>query len=155
MAQGFYVDEQSALRLGDAFSGGAAQADDASTAFYNPAGLTRLKQKQLTLNLSAISVTSEFEGASTTLGGATVNGKDVRAEAFDILPSIYFSAPMSEKSVLGAYLNAPYATGTDFGDDSAGRYFATERVLPALILEQHSVFKLAITFRSVSVSVSA
>ncbi|MFT4763306.1 MAG: long-chain fatty acid transport protein [Oleispira sp.] len=126
MAQGFYVDEQSALRLGDAFSGGAAQADDASTAFYNPAGLTRLKQKQLTINLSAISVTSEFSGASTTLGGATVNGKDVSAEALDVLPSIYFSAPMSEKFVFGAYLNAPYATGTDFGDDSVGRYFATE-----------------------------
>lgn len=75
MAQGFYVDEQSALRLGDAFSGGAAQADDASTAFYNPAGLTRLTQKQLTANLSAISVNSEFKGDSTTLGGAPVNGK--------------------------------------------------------------------------------
>tara|TARA_R110001583_G_scaffold82608_1_gene218948 strand:+ start:5206 stop:6573 length:1368 start_codon:yes stop_codon:yes gene_type:complete len=126
MAQGFYVDEQSALRLGDAFSGAAAQADDASTAFYNPAGLTRLKQKQLTFNLSAISVTSEFNGSSTTLASTTVTGKDVSAEAFDILPSIYFSAPMSEGLVFGAYLNAPYATGTDFGDNSIGRYFSTE-----------------------------
>tara|TARA_B110000211_G_scaffold105994_3_gene123135 strand:+ start:3277 stop:4644 length:1368 start_codon:yes stop_codon:yes gene_type:complete len=126
MAQGFYVDEQSALRLGDAFSGGAAQADDASTAFYNPAGLTRLQQKQLTINLSAISVSSEFEGSSTTLGGAPVTGKDVSAEAFDVLPSIYFSSPMSENLVFGAYLNAPYATGTDFGKNSMGRYFATE-----------------------------
>ena len=126
MAQGFYVDEQSALRLGDAFSGGAAQADDASTAFYNPAGLTRLQQKQLTINLSAISVSSEFEGSSTTLGGAPVTGKDVSAEAFDVLPSIYFSSPMGENLVFGAYLNAPYATGTDFGKNSMGRYFATE-----------------------------
>ena len=37
MAQGYYVDEQSALRLGDAFSGGAASASDAATAFYGPA----------------------------------------------------------------------------------------------------------------------
>ena len=126
MAQGFYVDEQSALRLGDAFSGGAAQADDASTAFYNPAGLTRLQQKQLTINLSAISVSSEFEGSSTTLGGAPVTGKDVSAEAFDVLPSIYFSSPMGENLVFGAYLNAQYATGTDYGKNSMGRYFATE-----------------------------
>lgn len=93
MAQGFYVDEQSALRLGDAFSGGAAQSDDASTAFYNPAGLTCLKEQQLTINLSAVSVKPEFKGDSTTLDGATVNGKDVSTEAFDLLPSIYFSAP--------------------------------------------------------------
>jgi long-chain fatty acid transport protein len=128
LAQGFYVDEQSALRLGDAFSGGAAQADDASTAFYNPAGLTRLKQKQLTINLSTISVKSEFDGTSSTLqeDANNVSGKDVSAEAFDVLPSIYFSAPMSDNFVFGAYLNAPYATGTDFGDDSVGRYFATE-----------------------------
>lgn len=128
LAQGFYVDEQSALRLGDAFSGGAAQADDASTAFYNPAGLTRLKQKQLTINLSTISVKSEFDGTSSTLqeDANNVSGEDVSAEAFDVLPSIYFSAPMSDNFVFGAYLNAPYATGTDFGDDSVGRYFATE-----------------------------
>lgn len=126
MAQGFYVDEQSALRLGDAFSGGAAQADDASTAFYNPAGLTRLKEKQLTINLSAVSVQSDFKGDSTTLGGTPVQGKKVSADAFDILPSIYFSSPMSENMVFGAYLNAPYATGTDFGSNSVGRYFATE-----------------------------
>jgi long-chain fatty acid transport protein len=126
MAQGFYVDEQSALRLGDAFSGGAAQADDASTAFYNPAGLTRLTQKQLTVNLSAISVSSEFKGDSTTLGGAPVNGKKASASSLDLLPSIYFSAPMGDKLVFGAYINAPYATGADFGDDSVARYFATE-----------------------------
>lgn len=126
MSQGFYVDEQSALRLGDAFSGGAAQADDASTAFYNPAGLTRLSDKQLSINLSAVSLKSEFKGTSTTLGGAPVTGKDVSAEAFDLLPSIYFSTPMSEGLVFGAYINAPYATGTDFGDKSVGRYFATE-----------------------------
>lgn len=33
---------------------------------------------------------------------------------------------MSEDLVFGAYLNAPYATGADFGDDSISRYFATE-----------------------------
>lgn len=126
MSQGFYVDEQSALRLGDAFSGGAAQADDASTAFYNPAGLTRLKQKQLTVNLSAISVSSEFDGDSTTFGGASVSGKKASADALDLLPSIYFSAPMSEKLVFGAYINTPYATGTDFGKDTVARYFATK-----------------------------
>lgn len=128
MAQGFYVDEQSALRLGDAFSGGAAQADDASTAFYNPAGLTRLQQKQLTFNLSALSVNSEFTGSSSTLveDANNVTGEAVNAEANDLLPSIYYSSPMSPNLVFGAYLNAPYATGTDFGQESVGRYFATE-----------------------------
>jgi len=145
MAQGFYVDEQSALRLGDAFSGGAAQADDASTAFYNPAGLTRLKKRQLTFNLSGISVKSEFKGTSSTLveDANNVSGEDVSAEAFDVLPSIYFSRPMSENLVFGVYLNAPYATGTDFGDDTVGRYFATESSITGIDLGTAFGFKVS------------
>jgi long-chain fatty acid transport protein len=148
LAQGFYVDEQSALRLGDAFSGGAAQADDASTAFYNPAGLTRLQQKQLTINLSAISVKSEFNGTSSTLveDANNVTGKDVSAEAFDVLPSIYYSAPMSDSLVFGAYINAPYATGTDFGDDSVGRYFATESSITGIDFGTAFGFKVSDNF---------
>jgi long-chain fatty acid transport protein len=143
IAQGFYVDEQSALRLGDAFSGGAAQADDASTAFYNPAGLTRLQNKQLTFNLSAISVKSEFKGTSSTLveDANNISGKDVSAEAFDILPSIYFSTPMSESLVFGAYINAPYATGTDFGEDSVARYFSTKSSITGIDLGTALGFK--------------
>lgn len=145
LAQGFYVDEQSALRLGDAFSGGAAQADDASTSFYNPAGLTRLQQKQLTINLSAISVQSEFDGTSSTLveNANNVKGKKTSAEAFDVLPSIYFSTPMSDNLVFGAYLNAPYATGTDFDKNSVGRYFATESKITGLDLGTAIGFKVS------------
>lgn len=130
MAQGFYVDEQSALRLGDAFSGGAAQADDASTAFYNPAGLTRLQSRQVTFNLSGVYAVSEFDGTATALGEngtpVAIQGDDAEADSIATIPSIYFSAPMNENMVFGAYINAPYATGTDFGNDSVVRYQGTE-----------------------------
>ena len=141
IAQGFYVDEQSALRLGDAFSGGAAQADDASTAFYNPAGLIRLKQKQATINLSSIAISSEFSGDSTTLVGAPVNGEKASSDTFDLLPAIYFSVPMSEDLVFGAYLNAPYATGADFGNNSTARYFATESKITGIDFGTALAFK--------------
>ncbi len=60
-AQGYSVDEQSAKRLGDAFSGGAAEALDASTAFYNPAGLTRLRQTELVLGLGIVNAAFNVE----------------------------------------------------------------------------------------------
>ncbi len=41
LASGFAITEQSLRGLGNAFSGSAA-AEDASTIFFNPAGLTRL-----------------------------------------------------------------------------------------------------------------
>jgi len=142
LAQGFYVDEQSALRLGDAFSGGAAQADDASTAFYNPAGLTRLQQRQLTVNLAGIYSESEFDGAATTFENTEIQGKDVEASSFSTIPSLYYSAPMHENLVFGAYLNAPYATGTDFGEDTVARYHATESSIVGIDLGTAFGFKV-------------
>ena len=46
---GFGLIEQSVSGLGNAFAGGAASAEDASTIFFNPAGLTHLKDQQLIL----------------------------------------------------------------------------------------------------------
>ena len=40
--------EQSVTGLGRSFAGGAAMAEDASTIYYNPAGITRLKEEIVT-----------------------------------------------------------------------------------------------------------
>lgn len=124
-AQGYYVDEQSALRLGDAFSGGAASASDASTAFYGPAAMVKVKD-EVVINLAAISVKSELDGSAETLGGTPITGKKAEADSFDLLPTFYMVHRLSDLMVMGLYVNAPYATGTDFGDDSIARYQTTE-----------------------------
>ena len=66
LAQGYYVDEQSALRLGDAFSGGSASASDASTVFYGPAAMTLVKD-EIVFNIAAIDFSSSFDGSATTV----------------------------------------------------------------------------------------
>lgn len=124
-AAGYYVDEQSALRLGNAFSGGAASANDASTAYYNPAGLVRVK-RELATNISAISVNSSSDSSATTVGGAPVDGSDPDAQNVDYLPTIYFASPIGKESAMGFFVNAPYATGAEVGDDTNARYQATE-----------------------------
>ena len=43
-AAGFALQENSASGLGNAYAGGAAAAEDASTVWWNPAGMSRLKQ---------------------------------------------------------------------------------------------------------------
>src|ERR1700723_3800252 len=43
-AGGFALNEQSVSGLGTAYAGGAAQAEDASTIFFNPAGIALLDQ---------------------------------------------------------------------------------------------------------------
>ena len=43
----FALAEQNGSGMGTAFAGGAAIAEDASTVWYNPAGMTRLTRPQL------------------------------------------------------------------------------------------------------------
>lgn len=145
-AQGYYVDEQSALRLGDAFSGGAASASDASTAYYGPAAMV-LVNDELAINLAAISVKSELKGSALTYNAATdsvapISGKDAEADAFDLLPTLYYVHELSDGVKFGVYLNAPYATGTDFGDDSIARYQTTESEITGIDLGISMAFRL-------------
>lgn len=139
-AQGYQIDEQSARRLGDAFSGGAAEARDASTTHYNPAGLTRLKQMELTGGVSVLTTKVEFTGSAITadpsdssgsgLGVAPVSGGSTAdTSSSDAVPNLYFAMPLREGTVLGIALNAPFASSTDYGSSSVVRYQTTESEL--------------------------
>ena len=135
-AQGYYVDEHSAKRLGDAFSGGAAEAEDASTAFYNPAGLSRIKQTELVVNLSVLTTNTDIKSTGTSLDQMTSldiyttvplqgDGTPSVSEAVG-LPSIYLAFPQYDQLAFGISVNAPYASGTEFNRDFVGRYFSLE-----------------------------
>lgn len=124
LAAGYYVDEQSALRLGDAFSGGAASASDSSAAYYGPASMLKVRD-ELAINLSAINVSSRFRGDVTTLG-APVSGQSAQADSLDVLPTLYVVRHLHDDLAIGLFLNAPYATGSEFGRQSVVRYQAAD-----------------------------
>ncbi|HRA82643.1 MAG TPA: outer membrane protein transport protein, partial [Thauera sp.] len=46
MAAGFQLLEQNASGLGNAYAGSAAVAENASTIYYNPAGMTQLQARE-------------------------------------------------------------------------------------------------------------
>src|SRR5690348_11928784 len=54
VASGFALFEENASGAGNAFAGTAAVAEDASTTYFNPAGLTYLKGNQLVVAGHAI-----------------------------------------------------------------------------------------------------
>lgn len=65
-AVGFALEEQSVSNLGYAFAGGAANAEDASTIFWNPAGMTRLPGRQVVMGLNALYGSARFTDQGTT-----------------------------------------------------------------------------------------
>ncbi len=119
-------EEQSALRLGDAFSGGAASASDASAVYYSPAAMLPVRD-ELAINLASISVRSELKGSAETGNGSIpITGDNAKVDNLDFLPTLYIVHSLSEGFSASAFINAPYATGTDFGDDSITRYQTIE-----------------------------
>ena len=69
-AAGFALIEQNASGLGNAYAGQAASAQDASTIFFNPAGLTLLPDRQVVMAGHLIKPQAKFSGTvSPAIGG--------------------------------------------------------------------------------------
>ena len=75
-AGSFLLNEQSVSGLGLSFAGGAAQAEDASTLFFNPAGVVLLEQGELQLGANLIAPSDKFrnEGSRYNLPGTPFDG---------------------------------------------------------------------------------
>lgn len=133
-AASFQILEQSPARLGTAFAGTASIADDASTVFFNPAGMTQLKSRQISAAGHVLLVESEFtDSGSTAAAGSPLqqplSGKDGKTDKPGFVPNFYYVQPFSERWWFGLGVNAPFGLASDYDTDWIGRYHATESEL--------------------------
>lgn len=160
MAAGFALIEQSASQQGLAFAGGAALADDASTVFFNPAGMTRLP-RQFIAAAHVVAPSAEFSGGGTTapavLGisstNATITGGDGGdAGQVGVVPNLYYVAPLSQALYFGLGINAPFGLATDYSESWVGRYHAIESEVrtvnfnPSLAYKVNKDFSIGVGF---------
>ncbi|HCI52152.1 MAG TPA: aromatic hydrocarbon degradation protein [Gallionella sp.] len=135
-ASGFALIEQSGSGLGNAFAGGAASAEDASTIFYNPAGMSRLSGKQLVLAVSAIKPSVQFTGVMTTpvtlQAAGTASGGD--AGSWALLPNAYFAMEVNPQTRIGLGINAPFGLQTKYDANWMGRFQAVKSKLQTINL---------------------
>ncbi|HEY4366360.1 MAG TPA: outer membrane protein transport protein [Steroidobacteraceae bacterium] len=122
-ASGFALLEQSASRLGTAFSGTAAAADDASTVFYNPAGLMKLSQAQALLVASGVQIGSTFHNVNSQAAlGQSLGSDGGDAGGWSVLPAAYFALPVNSDLAFGLALNVPFGLQLDYDNDWIGRF---------------------------------
>jgi long-chain fatty acid transport protein len=147
-AGSFQLSEQSVSGLGVAFAGGAASAEDASTLFFNPAGLTLLDKGELQLGLHAIMPSDEFtnQGTRYNLPGTPFNGLPVvggnggNAGINHILGNLYLSQPLVRNSsygdiTAGVGVFSPFGLETDYQPDWVGRYAALRTKLTTIDIQ--------------------
>jgi long-chain fatty acid transport protein len=142
MASGFALIDQSASQQGNAYAGAAAFANDASTIYFNPAGMTRLP-RQLIAGAHWIKTSAKFDGTATDPAGTPVsggNGGD--AGESGIVPNLYFTAPLGSGIFFGVGINAPFGLSTEYNDDWKGRYQAIESELKTININPSLAYKV-------------
>jgi long-chain fatty acid transport protein len=111
---------------GTAGVGQAAIADDASTTYFNPAGMAFLPNSQVMLGTQMMLPYIHFsKSAGTTFAGT--NG----GNAGGLVPGadLYFVYHASPKVQFGFSMNAPYGGMLDYEDHWVGRYYVQQMVL--------------------------
>lgn len=127
LAAGFALLEQSASRLGTAFSGTAAVADDATTIYYNPAGMVQLTQSEALVALSGIDIGSEFRNRNSQAAlGQPLGGSGGDAGGWNAIPSAYLVVSTSESLAFGFALNAPFGLKLEYDPGWMGRFQALD-----------------------------
>ncbi|WP_370264508.1 OmpP1/FadL family transporter [Limnobacter sp.] len=124
-AAGFALLEQNASGAGVAYAGKAAIGDDASAAWFNPASMSRLSQRQVVLGGHYIDLNSEFKNEGTTTPAAVAGnpGRDVGdfgAEGY--VPNFHLVLPFGESVNFGLSVATPFGLKTDFQPDWVGRF---------------------------------
>jgi long-chain fatty acid transport protein len=120
---GFALQESSASGLGNAFAGGAASAEDASTVWSNPAGMSRLVSPEIAAVLHVVTPSFKFrdDGSLPALNQPLGNtGGDAGSENF--IPNLYATFPINRQWSVGVGMSGPYGLVTDYNDTWLGRY---------------------------------
>ena len=142
-AAGFALIEQSASGMGNAFAGAAASAEDASTIFFNPAGMAYLQGRQIVGALHAIRPSAKFDNAGSIAGfGRPLGDEGGDAGSLAFVPNFYYSMEFSPAIRLGLGINAPFGLKTDFDSDWMGRFQADKSELKTININPSLSFRV-------------
>src|ERR1041384_4867326 len=94
---GFALQENSASGLGNAFAGGAASAEDASTVWFNPAGMSRIGTNQVAAAIHGIGLSARFhDNGSQAAAQQPLGGEGGDAGDWAAVPNLYLVIPLSK-----------------------------------------------------------
>lgn len=143
-ASGYRFGSQSVAAQGTA-DANAAEADDASALYYNPAGMSRLQGQNFSAGATAVVPHSTFnDTGSKRFTGTSSGGTATDGYAPDVVvaPSLYYTKQINEQWTAGIGMFVPYGTKLNYGDNWTGRYALTNIKLEALALNPSASFKL-------------
>ncbi len=145
-AAGFYIQEQSVSAGGSAYAGAASNIKDASTIFFNPAGLTKLSGPQANLGVQLLIPNGELEdtGSTSPLGGPISGGDGGNPYNPTPVPSGYAAMPVSAIDGLwvGIGVTAPFGLANKYDADYFGRFDSIKTELLTTDIQPSIAYKI-------------
>ena len=121
-AGGFMLMEQTASGLGRANAGAGVFGDDASAAWFNPAGMTLLKGNRFQVGSAFGVVDGKFEGTD----GSTDNARDGVVP----IPFMHTTFQLTDNLWFGFSVDVPFGMQTKYNDN----FFARDRGISAKVM---------------------
>jgi long-chain fatty acid transport protein len=156
-AGGFAIGTQSGSGTGNAFAGGAAAAEDASVAWYNPAAMTALDApRQATVAVHALRPSFKFQNTgSTGFFAAPGTGDGGDGGSWAAVPNLYFTTPIAPRLHAGISVNVPFGLKTEYDPGWRGAATALLSEIKSVNVNPSIAYKFADMPVSIGVGVSA
>jgi len=124
-ASGFAINSQSGSGTGNAFAGAGATAEDASTIWYNPAGMVALPGTSLSVTANVLRTSYDFRDAGSTGAFALPGtGEGGDGGGIALVPQGYISTAIGDNVRIGVALNVPFGLKTEYDSGWRGQFVA-------------------------------
>lgn len=152
-AGGFAIGTQSGSGTGNAFSGGAAAADDASVAWYNPAAMMALPAgKQFTAAGHFLRPSFKFSNTGSTLAFSCVapfpacpGGEGGDGGSWAVVPNLFFTTDINPQWRFGIAVNAPFGLSTEYDLGWRGQLTALKSAIKSVNINPSLAYKVSNT----------
>jgi long-chain fatty acid transport protein len=146
-AAAFALQEQGISGLGNAYAGAAAAAEDATTVWWNPAGMSRLGAgRHFSLGAAAIVPSTKFSDRGSAASPPTntrlgTTGGDAGDAA--MVPSAFFVMQINPNWHFGIGANVPFGLSTSYSHDWIGRFQGIESEVKTININPSVSYKFS------------
>jgi long-chain fatty acid transport protein len=146
LAAAFLNDIQSAGAASVSTAGQTAIAEDAATVYYNAAGMILLNGPQILVSSGFVLISTSFENKGTTapLGDPAHGSTEVKDQFFPV-PSVFVTAPLSNRLSIGLGLFAPFGQANNYASDWVGRYQLQDISLKTIDIDPSVAYRVSDT----------
>ena len=142
-AAGFALLEQGASGLGNAYAGASAVAEDASTIFFNPAGMTYLEGRQIVGALHLIQTNGDFDNRNSQPAGSRPLGSEGgEIGSLAAIPNFYYKQDINDQLKIGIGVGTPFGLKTEYDKNWLGRFQALKSELKTVNINPSLAWKI-------------